>query len=86
MAEMPNLDRLSGSPPPCCMWLRLYFGSGEFVVESQRHTFQTDKVFVVSARVEHRFKNFTDDFSHWVMFWEPQVGESNDRSYQLQTH
>ena len=23
MAEMPNLERLSGAPPPCCTWLWL---------------------------------------------------------------
>jgi hypothetical protein len=24
MAQMPNLGRFSGSPLPCCTWLRLY--------------------------------------------------------------
>lgn len=56
----------------------LYFinsGSGEFVIASERHTFQPGTVFFVPAGVDHRFENFTSDFSTWVVFWGPQGGE-----------
>jgi mannose-6-phosphate isomerase-like protein (cupin superfamily) len=56
----------------------LYFihsGSGELVIASDRHPFQPGTVFFVPAGVDHRFENFTSDFSTWVVFWGPQGGE-----------
>jgi mannose-6-phosphate isomerase-like protein (cupin superfamily) len=57
----------------------LYFihsGQGELVIENARHTFEAGMVFFVPAGVEHRFENFTADFSTWVVFWGVQGGES----------
>jgi mannose-6-phosphate isomerase-like protein (cupin superfamily) len=51
-------------------------GSGTF-----RHAHDPDvafgpgDVFFVAAGVEHRFKNFTDDFAAWVFFYGPEGGE-----------
>lgn len=56
----------------------LYFihsGSGEFILADQRYTFTAGTTFFVPAGVEHRFVNFTDDFSTWVVFWGPKGGE-----------
>lgn len=32
-------------------------------------------VFFVPAGVEHRFKDFSDDFATWVFFYGPEGGE-----------
>ena len=56
----------------------LYFihsGCGEFVMAGERHSFEAGTVFFVPAYVEHRFENFSDDFSTWVVFWGPKGGE-----------
>lgn len=56
----------------------LYFihsGRGEFVVGGDRHPFEPGMVFFVAAHVEHRFENFSPDFSTWVVFWGPKGGE-----------
>ena len=56
----------------------LYFihsGSGDFVLEGERHAFTAGMAFFVPARTEHRFENFTPDFSTWVVFWGPEGGE-----------
>lgn len=56
----------------------LYFihsGSGEFVFAGERHVFGSGAVFFVPAGAEHRFENFTSNFSTWVVFWGPQGGE-----------
>ena len=56
----------------------LYFilsGTGEFVLAGERYTFCPGSTFFVPAGAEHRFENFTADFSTWVVFWGPQGGE-----------
>jgi uncharacterized RmlC-like cupin family protein len=40
----------------------VHFGPGDFLF--------------VPAGIEHRFVNFTDDFSTWVIFYGPKGGES----------
>jgi mannose-6-phosphate isomerase-like protein (cupin superfamily) len=51
-------------------------GSGMF-----RHAHDPDvkfspgDVLFVAAGVEHRFKDFTDDFAAWVFFYGPSGGE-----------
>jgi mannose-6-phosphate isomerase-like protein (cupin superfamily) len=50
-------------------------GSGEFVKGSERCRFHPNDVLFVEAGVVHRFENFTDDFSTWVIFWGPDGGE-----------
>jgi mannose-6-phosphate isomerase-like protein (cupin superfamily) len=56
----------------------LYFihtGSGEIVIADERHACAPGEVFFVAAGIEHRFENFSPDFSTWVVFWGPQGGE-----------
>src|SRR6185312_9405184 len=44
-------------------------GSGDFLNNGKRVTFQPGDVLFVSAGVDHRFENFTDDFATWVIFY-----------------
>ena len=37
------------------------------------------QVLFVPAGIEHRFEDFSDDFSTWVIFYGPAGGESNER-------
>ncbi len=50
-------------------------GTGEFVNDGVRTSFTPGDFLFVPAGVEHRFENFTDDFSTWVMFYGPEGGE-----------
>ncbi len=51
-------------------------GKGEFLNGEDRVSFGPGDFLFVPAGVEHRFVNFTDDFSTWVIFYGPQGGES----------
>jgi len=51
-------------------------GHGEFVKGEERRNFGPQDVIFVEAGVVHRFENFSDDFSTWVIFWGPQGGEA----------
>lgn len=56
----------------------LYFihsGRGEISIGGERHPFAPGTAFFVPAGVEHRFEDFTPDFSAWVVFWGPRGGE-----------
>jgi mannose-6-phosphate isomerase-like protein (cupin superfamily) len=44
-------------------------GTGTFVCGSECYTFQPGDAFFVEAGVEHRFENFTEEFSSWVIFF-----------------
>src|SRR6267154_4788826 len=44
-------------------------GSGEFLCAGEKRSFAAGDVLFVPARDEHRFVNFTDDFSTWVFFY-----------------
>ena len=48
-------------------------GSGDFLYEQEIIPFTTGDFFFVPAGVVHRFQNFTDDFSTWVIFFGPKV-------------
>lgn len=50
-------------------------GSGYFVNGATREKFKTGEVLFVPAGIEHRFENFTNDFSTWVFFYGPEGGE-----------
>ena len=50
-------------------------GSGTFVNDGVSTEFQPGDVLFVPAEVEHRFENFTEDFSTWVIFYGPEGGE-----------
>ena len=42
-----------------------------------RQTFGPTDLLFAAAGVEHRFENFSDDLTLWVMFYGPEAGESN---------
>jgi mannose-6-phosphate isomerase-like protein (cupin superfamily) len=50
-------------------------GSGTFTNEGKLWQFKTGDFLFVPAGAEHRFENFTDDFSTWVFFYGPVGGE-----------
>jgi len=50
-------------------------GSGWFVNGDDRHEFGPGDALFVHAGVEHRFEEFTEDLSMWVVFWGPDGGE-----------
>ena len=50
-------------------------GSGEFVNDGVRKPFEAGELLFVPAGAEHRFENFGDDFSTWVIFYGPEGGE-----------
>ena len=50
-------------------------GSGEFLNDGKRTTFRHGDFLFVAAGIEHRFENFTDDFSTWVIFYGLEGGE-----------
>lgn len=52
-------------------------GTGEFLNDGIRTNFGPGDFLFVPAGVEHRFENFTDDFSTWVLFYGAEGGEEN---------
>jgi mannose-6-phosphate isomerase-like protein (cupin superfamily) len=50
-------------------------GSGDFTVAGRRSRCAAGDALFVAAGVEHRFENFTSDFSTWVVFYGPAGGE-----------
>lgn len=48
-------------------------GAGWFVVAEQRRRFSAGDLIFVPAGVEHRFEEFGDDFSTWVIFFGPET-------------
>lgn len=51
-------------------------GNGEFMMDDKCVDFGPGDFLFVPAGIEHRFENFTDDFSTWVFFYGPEGGES----------
>lgn len=51
-------------------------GSGFFVLGDQRQPFVAGDTIFVPAGAVHRFEDFSDDFSAWVIFYGPKGGES----------
>jgi len=52
-------------------------GAGEFVCGGVRQAFGPNDVLFAAAHVEHRFENFSDDFTVWVFFYGPEGGEKD---------
>ena len=52
-------------------------GSGEYVCGDTRQSFGPTDLLFAAAGVEHRFENFTDDLTVWVLFYGPEGGEEN---------
>jgi mannose-6-phosphate isomerase-like protein (cupin superfamily) len=50
-------------------------GEGEFINGDNIVSFQPGDFLFVPAKVEHRFINFSADFSTWVFFYGPKGGE-----------
>lgn len=50
-------------------------GSGTFVRGAEQILFGPGDALFVAASVEHRFVDFSDDFSAWVIFYGPTGGE-----------
>lgn len=50
-------------------------GQGTFVKAGERVAFAPHDVLFVEAGLDHRFEDFSDDFSTWVIFWGPDGGE-----------
>lgn len=53
----------------------IHRGTGELVIDGERHSFKAGDCLFVGANVEHRFENFSSDFGTWVIFWGPKGGE-----------
>lgn len=50
-------------------------GSGTFFNNGERVQFKKGDVLFAAAGIEHRFENFSDDFSTWVIFYGAEGGE-----------
>lgn len=50
-------------------------GHGQFFKAGERRPFAANDWIFVEAGLEHRFEDFSDDFSAWVIFWGPKGGE-----------
>jgi mannose-6-phosphate isomerase-like protein (cupin superfamily) len=50
-------------------------GSGEFINGEDRTRVHPGDFLFVPAGVVHRFENFTDDLTLWVLFYGPEGGE-----------
>ena len=60
----------------------IYFviaGSGEYVCGDSRQRFTLTDILFAAAGVEHRFENFSDELTLWVLFYGPEGGESNGK-------
>ena len=51
-------------------------GSGTFVIGDEEHDFEPGEALFVPAGVEHRFRDYSDDFAAWVIFFGPPGGEA----------
>ena len=50
-------------------------GRGYFVNGDTRQPFEPGELLFVPAGVAHRFEEFSEDFSTWVIFYGPEGGE-----------
>ena len=50
-------------------------GRGYFVNGDTRQPFEPGELLFVPAGVVHRFEEFSEDFSTWVIFYGPEGGE-----------
>jgi mannose-6-phosphate isomerase-like protein (cupin superfamily) len=50
-------------------------GHGDFYNDGRVTSFGKGDFIFVKAGKEHRFLNFSDDFSTWVLFYGPKGGE-----------
>jgi mannose-6-phosphate isomerase-like protein (cupin superfamily) len=57
-------------------------GEGDFYLDGKTSKFKTGDFLFVPAGLEHRFENFSDDFSTWVIFYGPKGGEKSKQVTQ----
>lgn len=50
-------------------------GSGFLFHDGKRDRFDAGDLIFVAAGTEHRFEDFSEDLSVWVVFYGPDVGE-----------
>jgi mannose-6-phosphate isomerase-like protein (cupin superfamily) len=50
-------------------------GHGIFLEGDRRIAFEPGDFLFVPARIPHRFEQFSDDLTLWVMFYGPEGGE-----------
>lgn len=55
-------------------------GSGKFFCAGERTSFVQGDLLFVPAGADHRFEDFTEDFSTWVIFYGPDGGEDSKNS------
>jgi mannose-6-phosphate isomerase-like protein (cupin superfamily) len=56
----------------------IYFvvtGTGDYVCGDSRRPFGPSDLLFAAAGVTHRFENFSDDLTLWVLFYGPEGGE-----------
>jgi mannose-6-phosphate isomerase-like protein (cupin superfamily) len=61
----------------------IYFvasGTGEYVCGDSRQTFAPTDLLFAAAGVEHRFENFTDDLTVWVISMARKVAKKREAS------
>jgi mannose-6-phosphate isomerase-like protein (cupin superfamily) len=58
----------------------IHSGTGELITDGKRQPLAAGDVFFVGSGVEHRFENFSKDFSTWVVFWGPAGGEPDSNT------
>jgi mannose-6-phosphate isomerase-like protein (cupin superfamily) len=51
-------------------------GSAALMVEGKTFACAAGDVLFVPAGAEHRFRDLSDDFATWVVFWGPEGGEA----------
>ena len=51
-------------------------GRGQFELNGERQPFEAGEALFVPAGVEHRFVEFSGDFTAWVVFYGPRGGEA----------
>ncbi len=54
----------------------IHSGSGTFMIAGDEQEFGPGEVLFVPAGVGHRFRDFTEDFGAWVVFFGPKGGEA----------
>ena len=52
-------------------------GEGDFFNDGKITPFKTGDFLFAKAGVEHRFLNFSPDFTTWVFFYGPEGGEKS---------
>ena len=58
-------------------------GTAEFELEGELTKVETGDFLFAPAGDDHRFHNFSNDFSTWVLFYGPQGGENGTAQNQL---